>query len=69
MFNPHYGLFEYSTQNNYTLQINPNSHVNPEHLQYFHFIGRIIGLAIFHQKFLDGNISFPLPILFVFYPE
>ena len=27
MFNPYYGLFEYSATDNYTLQINPNSGV------------------------------------------
>ena len=34
MFNPSYGLFEYSAHDNYTLQINPASGVNPEHLDY-----------------------------------
>jgi hypothetical protein len=29
MLNPHYGLFEYSRDDNYTLQINPDSSVNP----------------------------------------
>lgn len=29
MLNPQYGLFEYSTNDNYTLQINTNSGVNP----------------------------------------
>ncbi|KAJ3144658.1 hypothetical protein HDU89_008104 [Geranomyces variabilis] len=52
MFNPFYCLFEYSAHDNYTLQINPNSGVNPEHLNYFKFIGRVVGLAIFHQRFL-----------------
>ena len=28
MFNPYYGLFEYSAVDNYTLQINPNSGMN-----------------------------------------
>lgn len=28
MFNPYYGLFEYSAADNYTLQINPNSEVS-----------------------------------------
>ncbi|MCO5600910.1 hypothetical protein L7F22_055027 [Adiantum nelumboides] len=32
MFNPFYCLFEYSAHDNYTLQINPHSGVNPEHL-------------------------------------
>lgn len=53
MFNPYYCLFEYSAHDNYTLQINPNSYINPDHLLYFRFIGRIVGMAIFHQKFLD----------------
>ncbi|KAF6063799.1 HECT-domain (ubiquitin-transferase) family protein [Candida albicans] len=38
MFNPFYCLFEYSSHDNYTLQINPNSGINPEHLNYFKFI-------------------------------
>lgn len=55
IFNPYYGLFEYSATDNYTLQINPHSEAcNPEHLSYFHFIGRIIGMAIYHGKLLDA---------------
>jgi len=54
MFNPFYCLFEYSAHDNYTLQINPNSGVNPEHLNYFKFIGRVVGLGIFHRRFLDA---------------
>ncbi|CED82804.1 ubiquitin-protein ligase [Phaffia rhodozyma] len=54
MFNPFYCLFEYSAVDNYTLQINPNSDVNPEHLNYFKFIGRVLGLGIFHRRFLDA---------------
>ena len=54
MFNPFYCLFEYSAHDNYTLQINPHSGINPEHLNYFKFIGRVLGLAIFHRRFLDA---------------
>ncbi|XP_052891588.1 E3 ubiquitin-protein ligase Nedd-4 isoform X3 [Anopheles moucheti] len=55
MFNPYYGLFEYSAMDNYTLQINPNSGLcNEEHLNYFKFIGRIAGMAIYHGKLLDA---------------
>ncbi|KAJ2080915.1 hypothetical protein H4R24_002715 [Coemansia sp. RSA 988] len=54
MFNPQYCLFEYSAHDTYTLQINPHSGVNPEHLNYFRFIGRTMGLAIFHRRFLDA---------------
>ncbi|KAG5437971.1 hypothetical protein PCANB_000317 [Pneumocystis canis] len=54
MFNPFYCLFEYSAVDNYTLQINPHSGINSEHLNYFKFIGRVLGLAIFHRRFLDA---------------
>ncbi|XP_026287672.1 E3 ubiquitin-protein ligase Nedd-4 isoform X1 [Frankliniella occidentalis] len=55
MFNPYYGLFEYSAMDNYTLQINPLSGLcNEEHLSYFKFIGRIAGMAVYHGKLLDA---------------
>ncbi|XP_055844658.1 E3 ubiquitin-protein ligase Nedd-4 isoform X1 [Episyrphus balteatus] len=55
MFNPYYGLFEYSAMDNYTLQINPFSGLcNEEHLNYFKFIGRIAGMAVYHGKLLDA---------------
>ncbi|KAK2760859.1 hypothetical protein FQN54_002099 [Arachnomyces sp. PD_36] len=54
MFNPFYCLFEYSAHDNYTLQINPHSGINTGHLNYFKFIGRVVGLAIFHRRFLDS---------------
>ena len=52
---PFYCLFEYSAHGNYTLRINPASGVNREHLSYFKFIGRVLGLGIFHQRFLDAS--------------
>lgn len=55
MFNPYYGLFEYSAVDNYTLQINPMSGIcNEEHLNYFTFIGRVAGMAVYHGKLLDA---------------
>ncbi|XP_022911750.1 E3 ubiquitin-protein ligase Nedd-4 isoform X7 [Onthophagus taurus] len=55
MFNPYYGLYEYSAMDNYTLQINPASGMcNEEHLNYFKFIGRVAGLAVYHGKLLDA---------------
>ncbi|XP_061500443.1 E3 ubiquitin-protein ligase Nedd-4 isoform X9 [Anopheles gambiae] len=55
MFNPYYGLFEYSAMDNYTLQINPYSELcNEDHLLYFRFIGRIAGMAVYHGKLLDA---------------
>lgn len=55
IFNPYYGLFEYSAIDNYTLQINPNSGlVNEHHLDYYHFIGRVVGMAAYHNRLIDG---------------
>lgn len=40
---------------NYTLQINPNSGlVNENHLEYFYFIGRVVGMAAYHNRLIDG---------------
>ena len=47
-------MFEYSADN-HTLQISQG--VNPKHLHYFKFIGRIVGMAIFHRRFLDIYIT------------
>ena len=52
MFSPIYGLFENSTHN--TLQISSKSSIMPEHLEYFRFIGRVVAVAVFHQKFMDA---------------
>uniref|UniRef100_A0A7M4DWB2 HECT-type E3 ubiquitin transferase n=1 Tax=Crocodylus porosus TaxID=8502 RepID=A0A7M4DWB2_CROPO len=59
MLNPYYGLFQYSRDDIYTLQINPDSAVNPEHLSYFHFVGRIMGMAVFHGHYIDGGFTLP----------
>ncbi|XP_049826572.1 E3 ubiquitin-protein ligase SMURF2 [Aethina tumida] len=59
MLNPQYGLFQYSRDDHYTLQINPDSSVNPVHLSYFHFIGRILGIAVFHNHQLEGGFTLP----------
>ena len=55
LFNPYYGLFEYSATDNYTLQINPNSGLcNDQHLELFQFIGRVLGMAVFHRNLISG---------------
>ncbi|XP_035208709.1 E3 ubiquitin-protein ligase SMURF2-like [Stegodyphus dumicola] len=59
MLNPYYGLFQYTRDDIYTLQINHDSSVNPEHLSYFHFVGRVIGLAVFHGHYIDGGFTLP----------
>ena len=57
MFKRFYCLFEYSAHDNYTLHINPASGISPEHLNYFKFIGRCLGLSILHCRFLDAYFT------------
>ncbi|KAF7490754.1 E3 ubiquitin-protein ligase Su(dx) [Sarcoptes scabiei] len=59
VLNPMYCLFEYASKNNYSLQINPASSVNPDHLLYFRFIGRFIAMALFHGKFIYSGFTLP----------
>ena len=55
MFNPYYGLFEYTSVDSYTLQINPNSATfQDDHIKCFRFIGRVAGMAVYHGKLLDA---------------
>jgi E3 ubiquitin-protein ligase HUWE1 len=39
------------------LQPEPRSYVNPEHLNYFHFVGRIIGKAIYDGHLMDAYFT------------
>jgi len=48
IFNANYALFILAT-NGASFQPNPRSYINPDHLDYFTFIGRVIGKAL-----LDG---------------
>lgn len=57
--NPMYCLFEYANKNNYSLQINPASYVNPDHLLYFKFIGRFIAMALYHGRFIYSGFTMP----------
>ncbi|KAI4464488.1 hect domain ubiquitin-protein ligase [Holotrichia oblita] len=59
VLNPMYCLFEYANKNNYSLQINPASYVNPDHLQYFKFIGRFIAMALYHGRFIYSGFTMP----------
>ena len=57
ILNPDYGLFVFSTDG-VTVQPNPNSCVlNPDHLSYFRFAGRVLGLALYHENLLDVHFT------------
>jgi len=60
LFNPYYGLFEYSAIDTYTIQISPLSAVLDQSLSWFLFAGRIIGLALIHRFLL--NVFFARPL-------
>ena len=57
MFNPNYALFKLTPGDQVTYMPNPSSHVNPNHLDYFKFIGRVIAKAIYDNKLLDAYFS------------
>lgn len=44
IFNPMYALFTVSPGDRVTYMINPSSHANSNHLFYFKFVGRVIGM-------------------------
>jgi len=53
MFNPNYALFIPAASNGVSFQPNPLSAINAEHLQYFKFVGRVIGKSLFDGVTLD----------------
>ena len=53
MFNPDYALFKPSAADKVTYQPNRSSGINPDHLSYFKFVGRIIGKAIYDGRLMD----------------
>jgi E3 ubiquitin-protein ligase HUWE1 len=57
MFNPDYALFQPCAADKLTYQPNRASSVNPEHLSFFKFVGRIIGKAIFDGRLLDAYFA------------
>lgn len=59
MFNPNYSLFKLSS-NGVSYYPNDQSFVNPDHLNFFKFIGRVIGKALFDGHLLECYFSKPL---------
>ncbi|KAL8772430.1 MAG: hypothetical protein Q9209_002381 [Squamulea sp. 1 TL-2023] len=57
MFNPSYCLFVPVASDKTTFHPNRLSHVNEEHLDFFKFIGRIIGKALYEGRALDCHFS------------
>lgn len=57
MFNPDNGLFLPTALDSVALQPNRMSWVNPDHLQFFAFVGRILSKAIIDQRLLDVHFT------------
>ncbi|ORY95778.1 hypothetical protein BCR43DRAFT_557706 [Syncephalastrum racemosum] len=57
MFDPNYALFITSAADKLTYQPNRASYVNPDHLSYFKFVGRVIGKAIYDGRLLDAYFT------------
>jgi E3 ubiquitin-protein ligase HUWE1 len=58
LFNPGYALF-LPTLSERSFQPNPGSGINPRHLAYFQFTGRIFALAILNSVYLSAHLSTP----------
>ncbi|KAG2231174.1 hypothetical protein INT48_002955 [Thamnidium elegans] len=57
MFDPNYALFITSAADKLTYQPNRDSAVNPDHLSFFKFVGRVIGKAIYDGRLLDAYFT------------
>lgn len=57
MFNPDYALFAPCAADRTTYQPNRASAVNPDHLAFFKFVGRVIGKAIYDGRLLDAYFT------------
>ena len=57
MFNADYALFIPVASDRTTFHPNKSSHINPEHLMFFKFIGRVIGKALYEGRALDCHFS------------
>eukprot|EP00039_Didymoeca_costata_P012580 m.181931 g.181931 ORF g.181931 m.181931 type:complete len:896 (-) comp15520_c2_seq6:259-2946(-) len=53
IFHPDLGMFEYISDEDYALTISSESSMEADHLLYFQFVGRLLGLAVLHAHFVD----------------
>merc|ERR1712072_818161 len=57
IFNPMYGLFQPAGGKQSTFHPNPMSYVNPDHLSFFTFIGRVVGKALYDNVTLEAYFT------------
>jgi hypothetical protein len=59
MVNPDYALFTPSSDEKVTYSINKSSNINPGHLMYSKFVGKIVAKSILEDKLLDVHFTRP----------
>jgi E3 ubiquitin-protein ligase HUWE1 len=59
ILDPNYGLFIKNSHDHLTYMPNPLSYSNKNHLEYFKFLGHIIGKSIFDKKYIDCHFTRP----------
>jgi hypothetical protein len=57
IFNADNALFKPAADNPAVFQPNPESHINPDHLQFFHFAGRFVAKALIDNQRLDAYFT------------
>lgn len=58
IFDPDFGLWLSSVNNQMSMQINPASHIScpDDYLKFFRFLGRIMGRALFDRQLIKGHM-------------
>jgi E3 ubiquitin-protein ligase HUWE1 len=59
MFNPNYSLYTL-TDNGVSHYFNTQSYINPDHLSFIKFTGRMVGKALFDGQYMDCYFAKPL---------
>lgn len=59
LFNPYYGLFENSSNDNYTVQVSTMSKFVENNTQWMELCGRVLGLALIHRCMIDTFFTKP----------
>lgn len=55
LFNPNFALFILSENNSY--QPNPSSGINPDHIEYFKFAGKLIARALIQEQCVNAHFT------------
>jgi len=58
IFDPDFGLWQSSVNNQMAMQINPASHIScpDDYLKFFRFLGRVMGRALFDRQLIKGHM-------------